>query len=462
MLFNSLHFLLYLPIVTIVYFLLKGGARRGWMLAASFYFYAVFSLPLSLLMVWGTIIDYTAARLIQGSTNPRRRKFYLICSVVLNLATLGTFKYLDFFDHSLAAVLGFHPWPVLHLMLPMGISFYTFQAMSYTIDVYRGRLEARKSVVDFMLYVTFFPHLVAGPIMRGGDLIPQFSEKHEPNAERIYSGVLLCVWGLLKKLFVADPIGVMADSVFSSDPGTYGGLGTLLGTYAFAVQIYCDFSAYSDIAIGSGRMLGFRVIKNFDAPYLAATIRDFWHRWHISLSTWLRDYLYISLGGNRKGELRTYVNLMLTMLLGGLWHGASWTFVIWGGLHGLYLAVERKLGIDTLDPERMTMAARLLRGFVTFHLVCLAWIFFRAPSAAFAFDAVAAIATWRPGLGLSLAPVWAILAIVGVEALKRRFEFEDVLLRHPNVTRWGVYAALVLIVTALAGGRSSEFIYFQF
>ncbi|RME39425.1 MAG: MBOAT family protein [Planctomycetota bacterium] len=467
MLFNSIHFLIFLPLVTAVYFALPLRPRRIFLLAASFYFYCVFSIPLSLLLVWSTLLDYTASRIIQASRRAAVRKAALITSIVGNLGMLAVFKYLDFFNHSLHSLLGFAPWPELNLILPMGISFYTFQTMAYTIDVYRGDLKASRSILDVALYVSFFPQLVAGPIMRGTTLLPQFHEEHRFNSERVFSGALLCLWGLVKKICVADPMGRIVDAVYGTevfprDPAAFSGFALLLATYAFAIQIYCDFSAYSDIARGAGRILGFRIMENFRAPYLAVTIREFWRRWHISLSTWLRDYLYIPLGGSRVSRTRTYVNLFITMLLGGLWHGANWTFVIWGGLHGIYLAVERMLGVDRLDRSRMSAVEQWARGIVTFHLVCLAWVFFRAPSAAYAFEVIARIVSGASGATITPAPLIVLVLLILGHLLTRRVDFHALALRRPHLTRWVSYACLAVIVRALVGGPSPEFIYFQF
>ena len=467
MLFNSIQFLIFLPLVACVYFLLPQRPRRIFLLVASFYFYCVFSVKLSLLMVWVIVVNHAAARVIDASQRPRVRTAALILSLIGSLGTLATFKYLDFLTNSFAAVLGFQPWPALGLLLPMGISFYTFQAMAYTIDVYRRELRADKSLLEVALYVSFFPQLVAGPIMRGKTLLPQFREFHQPNSERILSGVMLCIWGLFKKVFVADPIGAIADSVYGTagnplDPTQFSSWALLLATYAFAIQIYCDFSAYSDIAIGAGRILGFRLMKNFDSPYLATTIREFWRRWHISLSTWLRDYLYIPLGGSRKSNVRTYINLAVTMLLGGLWHGAAWTFVIWGALHGLYLAGERMLGIDRLDRSRMSTLEKWVRGIITFHLVCLAWVFFRAPSAEYAFILIGRVFSFAPGEGVSNVPLVVLAAVIAVQICKYRIDFSGIALRSPNLARWGAYACIYVLVTILAGSRTPEFIYFQF
>jgi D-alanyl-lipoteichoic acid acyltransferase DltB (MBOAT superfamily) len=467
MLFNSIHFLIFLPLVTVLYLAVPQQTRRVLLLVASFYFYCVFSIPLSLLLVCSTVLDYSMARIIQDSDRAGVRKAALCVSLVGNLGVLAVFKYLDFFSYSLATVLGFRPWPELNLILPMGISFYTFQTMAYTIDVYRGHLEARRSILDVALYVSFFPQLVAGPIMRGQSLLPQFHEHHCANLERILSGTLLVLWGLLKKVCVADPMGRIADSVYGTSvdphaPGEFGCLALLMATYAFALQIYCDFSAYSDIARGAGRVLGFRLMQNFDSPYLATTLREFWRRWHISLSTWLRDYLYIPLGGSRKSGARTYVNLSITMLLGGLWHGANTTYLAWGALHGLYLAIERSLGLDQLDRSRFGAIERCVRGVVTFHLVCLAWVFFRSPSLAHAMGVITRILTFAPGEAITNAPLLCLGGLLSLQIAKARVDFGGIALRNPNVARWTAYACLVVLVRILVLGPSPEFIYFQF
>jgi D-alanyl-lipoteichoic acid acyltransferase DltB (MBOAT superfamily) len=467
MFFNSIDFLIFFPLVALLYFTLPLRLRRPLIIAAGFVFYWFFSVKLSLLLVYTMVQDYTVARLLGRTERPGLRKALLICSLTGNLGLLATFKYLDFLSRSVTSILGFPVWPEFHLLLPMGISFYTFQTMAYTIDVYRRRLPAWRSFLDFACYVTFFPQLVAGPIMRGEDLLPQFAERHEFNADRVLSGVLLMTWGLLKKVFVADPIGALVDTAYGTGPGPwphaqYSGLALLVASYGFAVQIYADFSAYSDIAIGAARVLGFRLMKNFDSPYLAISIRDFWRRWHISLSTWLRDYLYIPLGGNRGTQLRTYVNLMATMLLGGLWHGANWTFVIWGALHGLYLAGERWLGIDRLERSRMSVLEQWIRGFITFHLVCLAWVFFRARTAAQAFEVLGRIVRLAPGETIGSLPLVALGLLVAVQIAKARVDVAGAAIRVPRLSRWVVYAGVALLVVALAGGRSPEFIYFQF
>lgn len=467
MLFNSVHFLIFLPVVTAIYFTLPLRARRVFLLAASFYFYCVWSVKWSFLMVYTVFQDYVAIRIIARSDRPAVRRAALVISLGGNLAILGLFKYYGFFNNSLAALLGSRPFPVLDLILPMGISFYTFQTMSYVIDVYRRTYVPPRSFLDFALFITFFPQLVAGPIMRGKDLLPQFYEDHKPDARRMWSGTLLCLWGLFKKVFIADSMGAFVESVYGTalhplNPAGFSGITLLMATYAFAIQIYADFSAYSDICIGAGRILGFRIMQNFNSPYLAVSITDFWRRWHISLSTWLRDYLYIPLGGNRLGRVRTTVNLMITMLLGGLWHGANWTFVIWGGLHGLYLAAERMLGIHDLDPARMRPLEKWVRGIVTFHLVCVSWVLFRSPSLPHAFQVLQRIILFAAGTGISGIPALLVVGLVALQMAKLRINFHDLFLRHPFLTRWTVYACVALLFVVLSTSRSPEFIYFQF
>ena len=467
MLFNSVHFLIFLPIVAAVYFTLPLRARRVFLLTASFYFYCVWSVKWSLLMVYTIFQDYVAIQIIHRSPHTGLRRAALVLSLGGNLLILGLFKYYGFFNRSLGALLGGPPLPVLDIVLPMGISFYTFQTMSYVVDVYRRQIDPPRSFLDLALFITFFPQLVAGPIMRGSELLHQFYEDHRPEAERILSGTLLVVWGLLKKVLVADPMGAIVESVYGTaaaplDPSAFSGLSLLMATYAFAAQIYCDFSAYTDICIGSGRILGFRIIENFNSPYLAVSVTDFWRRWHMSLSRWLRDYLYIPLGGNRLGSARTYVNLMTAMLLGGLWHGANWTFVAWGGLHGIYLAVERVLGFGHVDRSRLTYGQRWLRGIFTFHLICLSWVLFRSPTFSHATQVVWRIATMAGGELPSPVPLACVLAIVALQTAKLKVNFHMRFMRRPILARWTAYAAIGLLVMVLSSARSPEFIYFQF
>lgn len=320
-------------------------------------------------------------------TEPRRQRMFLYISVVVNLTILGIFKYLDFFAASLVNLTNLIPgwnvtWVDLNIILPVGISFYTFQTMSYTIDVYRKEIQPTRSITELATYVAFFPQLVAGPIERGKNLIPQFQRLRSVNRGMIKSAAWLIVWGLYKKVVVADNMALIVNATFGPfDAGgsvvPEDGFRLLLAIYAFALQIYCDFSGYTDIARGVARLMGFEIMINFSLPYFAISPSDFWRRWHISLSSWLRDYLYISLGGNRGGERKTYRNLMLTMLLGGLWHGASWTFVLWGLFHGLILVIYRRW-LPGADRRDVNIFSLITKWFVMFHLVCISWLIFRA------------------------------------------------------------------------------------
>ena len=344
MLFNSLVFLGFLSVVLMVYPRLHWRRQNLFLLAASYYFYGTWDWRFTSLLMISTVVDYFVGQRIHMATEIRRRKLLLTISVMVNLGILGFFKYFNFFVDSLGVLLdgaGFDPHlPVLRIILPVGISFYTFQTMSYTIDIYRKRMEPTRNFIDFALFVSFFPQLVAGPIERARVLLPQIAAPRQVTRPMITSGLNLMLMGYLKKVAIADTLAPLVDQIFSQPAGL--DTGTLLtGVYAFAFQVYGDFSGYSDIARGVSRLLGFELLENFNAPYLSRSITEFWRRWHISLSTWLRDYLYIGLGGNRKGEFRTYINLFLTMLLAGLWHGAAWTFVVFGALHGVYLTVEK-------------------------------------------------------------------------------------------------------------------------
>ncbi len=459
--FNSNLFLFFLPAVAAAYWVLRPSHRRYLLLLASYTFYWVWSVPFSGLLALSTLVDYVAARIIEGAGGNRRRRLAgLLLSLFMNLGILALFKYADFFSDTSFSLFGARPWPHLGLVLPLGISFYTFQTMSYTIDVYRGALSAKKSLLDVALYVSFFPQLVAGPIVRAGHLMPQLRECPDPAAGPFLEGLSLVIWGLAKKVFFADTMAVVVNEAYGS-PRAFGGMGLLVATYAFAVQIYCDFSGYSDIAIGAARMMGIELPENFDKPYLAASIREFWRRWHISLSTWLRDYLYIPLGGNRKGETRTYLNLMITMLLGGLWHGAGWSWVAWGGAHGLALGGERLLGVSK-DPPRRPVR-RLLRWFLAFHFVCLTWVLFRARSLERAGIILSRILTMAPGeIQVGAKPVLFLLVLLAAEVGRVRERWTAALGRRPALARWAAYGAALVFLLVFAKVPNPEFIYFQF
>lgn len=460
MLFTSLQWALFLVSVFTVFNLAPAPTRRWVMLAASVLFYASWSVSYLLLIFGQLLTDWTCGHLLGRTDAPARRRIIVAVSVVVNLGVLCVFKYYGLFARTLVHA-GLR-LPTLDLMLPLAISFYTFESMSYTIDVYRRRLAPARSPVHLALFITWFPHLIAGPIIRPSEFVPQLDRITRVTRSRFFSGATLMLMGYAKKLFGADWLATVVDPVFA-DPSTHTALELLVGVYAYAFQIYFDFSAYTDIARGASRWFGIELPENFADPYLATSITDFWRRWHMTLSHWLRDYLYIPLGGNRHGTARTYVNLMITMLLGGLWHGASWTFVVWGALHGLYLAIERACGVGTKPPGRWRWPRRVL----TFHLVCLAWIFFRAPTFAVAGQVLRGLGSG--GLHLvaaRLLPTLAALAIIAGYWLVRPLrEPLQRIIPGPSLAPqmgYAVVAGLFLLVAMVLGASTNAFIYFRF
>ena len=386
MLFNSLHFLIFFPIVLVLYFFLPHRYRWVLLLIASYYFYISWNPWYISLIIASTLIDYFASLKMEGLSTKRERTPFLILSLISNLGILLFFKYSNFFignyNHLTGANVAY-----LKFLLPVGISFYTFQTLSYTIDVYQEVLKPEKNIGKFALFVSFFPQLVAGPIERATNLLPQFREKVKLNYENFSEGGKRIIWGLFKKVVIADNIGQIADIIYAS-PGDYNSVGLLLGTYLFTFQIYCDFSGYSDIAIGVAKMMGFNLMENFRIPYISKSIREFWGRWHISLSSWFRDYVYIPLGGNRKGKFNWYRNLVIVFLVSGFWHGANWTFVIWGALHGLYLVLGIQINKWDFYTQKIINRNRIVNFIISlfiFHLVVLGWIFFRAENVGDAF-----------------------------------------------------------------------------
>lgn len=386
MLFNSVQFAFFFVVVTTLYWALPHRGRTCLLLVASYFFYGCAGAWFLGLLAISTLLDFSCALMIDRSTTPRGRKVWLTISVVGELGILGFFKYFNFFSeniYTLLTAIGFHAHrPTLDVILPVGISFYTFQAMSYTIDVYRRRIRPTTNLLDFAVFISLFPQLVAGPIMRAQSLLPQVQREKRWDGAFFLTGLELMAWGYFKKMFVADNLAPIVDHAFNTPVQHQTALQILLGLYAFAFQIYGDFSGYSDIARGAGRCLGFDLMVNFRCPYFATNPQEFWRRWHISLSTWLRDYLYISLGGSRGSEAKTYRNLCLTMLLGGLWHGAAWTFVLWGAFHGAILVIHR-LYTKNLVPHRTTPAPfsglrYWLLVVAFFHLTCFGWLLFRA------------------------------------------------------------------------------------
>ena len=486
MLFNSLAFLLFFPVTTSIYFALPHRARWAWLLACSMFFYACF-IPKYLLVLFIVIgIDYVAGIGIEGSSG-RRRKVLLGLSLGANLGILAAFKYFDFFADNLHVLATTLQWnyslETLGWALPIGLSFHTFQSMAYTIEVYRGRFPAERHLGIFALYVLFYPQLVAGPIERPGHLLPQFRVKQTFDMDRTAGGLRLMLWGLFKKIVIADRMALIVDLVYKN-PADFGGGWVIVATWLFAIQIYCDFSGYTDVAIGAARVLGINLCTNFERPYESASVGEFWRRWHISLSTWFRDYVYLPLGGNRVPLATWCRNVALVFVLSGLWHGANWTFVIWGALHGFYLIAGR-----LTQPLRERVAAgiglarhpslrRVVGVVVTFQLVSFAWLFFRATSLdnarlllsriphapvfeAPSMDAIARLLTISRDGHLAIAAA-LIMFLVSVEFAASRDDASARWARVPVWLRWPAYDALILLMLWMGDLGARSFIYFQF
>jgi D-alanyl-lipoteichoic acid acyltransferase DltB (MBOAT superfamily) len=470
MLFPTLDFLLFFLVVAAALVLLDRhfAQKKAMLVVASYYFYAQWDWRFCFLLAGSTTVSYIAGLLIGGSDDPRWRRLVLAAGVTLHLVILGIFKYLDFLVSSanqLARMLGLqHELPFVEILLPIGISFFTFHGISYITDVYRRDVSVCRAPLDMALYMSFFPQLVAGPIVRAAYFLPQLAR---PSDEPIpvAAALLLIFGGMVKKVIIANYLATgLVDPVFAA-PENYGGPDLLLATYAYAVQIYCDFSAYTDIAIAVAALCGFRFPRNFNQPYRALRLREFWQRWHISLSTWLRDYLYKPLGGNRYGRLKTYRNLMITMLLGGIWHGAAWKFVMWGALHGGGLAVERVFQ-SWLGQRPATRLGVIVSWVVVFHFVCLAWIFFRAEDFTVASRFIAGLGTgWHQPIQQAQPAMAALIAIgiAGQFLPPGSFERAGELVGRVPYWGLGVAAGLVLaIVNALGPEGIAPFIYFRF
>jgi len=471
-LFNSLEFFCFFAVVWGAYLVLPFRAQNLLLVGASYLFYAAWDWRFLGLILLSTAIDFIVGLRLGSSEEPRLRKRLVTISIVANLGILGIFKYTGFFADSLRELLGMFgaelPSLVWTVVLPVGISFYTFQTLSYTIDVYRRRLAPTRNPVDFALYVAFFPQLVAGPIERAVRLLPQISAPRRPTFAAINSGAWLVLAGLFKKVVVADNLSHLVERVYSQ-PGEATGFEVIFATWAFAWQIYCDFSGYTDIARGVARMLGFELMLNFNLPYLATSPADFWRRWHISLSTWLRDYLYVPLGGNRGGTLLTYRNLALTMLLGGLWHGAAWTFVLWGVYQGVLL-IGHRLAQPVLQRIRpaagwASNAWWLLRVAVMFQLACVGWLIFRADSWTHLVQLGQAILSGLdPGqVGAWIAPVTLlVLPLILYQCVQHRMRDQEIVLRWPVLGRALLYVSLFYSVVLLGEDFGQTFLYFQF
>jgi alginate O-acetyltransferase complex protein AlgI len=472
-LFNTFHFAYFFALLLPVYWALRHHRRTQnlLLLAAGSYFYACWEPKFLALLVLSTVMDYACGLAVDRIEAPRRRKLFVALSLALNLGMLGTFKYYNFFAEGLQAALARAGLAVslthLNVVLPIGISFYTFQSMSYVIDVYRRHIKPTRNLIEFATFVSFFPHLVAGPIMRPTTLLPQIERRRTFDLQQFYHGGYLIFWGLTKKVVVADNLATFVNDLFVRWQAIDGGL-ALLAVYAFAFQIYCDFSGYTDAARGIAKCLGFELALNFHLPYFATSPKDFWARWHISLSSWLRDYLYIPLGGSRGGTLSTYRNLMLTMVLGGLWHGAAWTFVAWGAYHGLLLVAHRMAGpvLARVRPrgpvDRACWAG--LRMLVTFHLVCIGWLLFRAESLAQAAGMVGAIVHHFaiPAQAYLLPVAVLVLPLLAVQAAQHAARDLDVVLRTPWYVRSAFYTACAYAFVLAGEFGGGQFLYFQF
>ncbi len=480
MLFNSLDFLIFFPVIVGLYFALSPKYRWVLLLGASYYFYMCWKAEYIILIVFSTLVDYFAAGQMARIQEKKKRRPFLYLSLLSNLGLLFFFKYWNFFSGETRALLD--SWnimvdvPTFQLLLPVGISFYTFQTLSYTIDVYNGKLEPEKNLGRFALYVSFFPQLVAGPIERATHLLPQLRQTFDFDYQRVVSGLQQMLWGFFKKVVIADRLAVYVNEIYAS-PGDENGLALLLATYFFAFQIYCDFSGYSDIAIGAARVMGYDLMENFRTPYLSRSIREFWSRWHISLSTWFRDYLYIPLGGNRVPQVRWFLNLFIVFVVSGFWHGANWTFLIWGALHGSYLVAEilwKRLPFAQFKgiPTRLK---NILSIGITFHLTLLAWVFFRANSLGDATTVIRSVVELPLTLSVEMIRetinqagglTWLVTAFILV-----LFVFADPVmdkaikkLRSGKSISYavGIFASILSGIIILGYFGEVEFIYFQF
>ena len=483
MLFNSFSFFLFLPIVLVLYMITPKKYRWALLLVASYYFYMSWNATYALLIAFSTLITYASGIYIHKAESQKRKKLIVAISFITNLAILFFYKYFNFFSETITQVfdvIGMNiEAPILDLLLPVGISFYTFQALSYTMDVYRNEIEPERHIGIYALFVSYFPQLVAGPIERSKHLLPQLRNLKNFDYDNLRSGLLLMLWGFFKKIVIADRVAILVNTVYDN-PGDYTGIETFWAVFFFSIQIFCDFSAYTDIARGVARLMGVDIMNNFNSPYFAKSITEFWRRWHISLSTWFRDYLYIPLGGSRKGLQRTYWNLFIVFLVSGLWHGASMNFVIWGAMHGVFIVLEKMLnknkkGVEVSSPK---LSSQIFRGLMTFSIVTFLWIFFRANSFSDSVLVVKNLFNWETEnvfngslytLGVSANEfLWVLVFIVLMLLIEYYNSFKSsiskLLMEQHIVLRWSVYLFFVLIILIFGayGGEQQEFIYFQF
>ncbi len=485
MLFNSIDFAIFFPLFFVIYWIVakKLTLRNIFILLASYLFYGWWDWRFLSLIVISSLVDFAVGRQLYRTDNKRKRTMLLIVSLLVNLGFLAYFKYTNFFIDSFIKSFRLFGGTLesfsLNIILPVGISFYTFQTLSYTIDIYRGRLKPTNNWLAFFSFVAFFPQLVAGPIERASHLLPQFFKVHKFNYQALRSGLLLIGFGLFKKMVIADRLAIVVNEVYNN-PEAYSGVNLIVATVFFAFQIYCDFSGYSDIAIGISRTIGFDIMKNFDSPYFSKSITEFWHRWHISLSTWFRDYVYIPLGGSRKGKYRTYLNLFLVFVISGLWHGAAITFVIWGFIHGVMIVLEKitsKWRADFFEKIRVGKNIgyeRILFLVFTFSVVTFAWIFFRANSfsdSVYIVQHLFDFTTQKNIFELGLPKhefnfaIISILFLLIFDYIHRRYNAFRLLNKLHFSLRSVVYVciAFVIIIFGIYGDDNvSEFIYFQF
>src|SRR3989441_2628619 len=474
MLFDSPAYFVFLIPVVLLYWRLNCRAKNIFLLLASYFFYGWWDWRFLALMIGSTTMDFLIAQKITPDRCDANRRKWLIFSLVLNFSILGTFKYFNFFVDSFSTALntlGIHnlPLPLIRIILPPGISFYTFQEVAYIVDVYKGRLAPAKSFIEYGLFVSLFPHLIAGPIQKPGHLLPQVQRNRVFDADRFFDGLMLIFSGLVRKCVVADKWAFLADAAFSGEFGKPNFWVVLLGTYAFAWQVYGDFSGYSDIARGSAQLLGFHFMVNFRQPYLSKRLQEFWRRWHISLSTWLRDYLYIPLGGSEGGKWKTCRNLLITMVLAGLWHGAAWTYVAFGAIQGVALLVEHtvfppkdKLGEATSPESLFSVWAQRI---VTFNILCLTLLFFRSTSLGSALQMLRGLFdfTWRAEYAAAFATLCVFaLPLLAVDLLMEASEQEYPLAKAPYKVRTAMVAAALIVLVLFTGNDSNAFIYFQF
>ena len=474
MVFNSVQFAVFFLVVYALYRALPHRAQNRMLLVASYIFYGAWDWRFLGLLIGSTVIDFYVAHYIYRHRDRQRRRLALLLSLAYNLGVLGFFKYFKFFADGLGGMFGVLGWRMdpftLHVILPMGISFYTFMTISYVIDVYRGEIEPEEHLADFALFVAYFPHLVAGPILRASKLLPQIAGRRTVTRDQSVEGLWLIAWGLFQKMFVADNLAAIVDTAFgpSASPG---GADVIVATYAFAFQIYGDFAGYSNMARGISKLLGIELNINFLFPYFVTSPQEFWRHWHISLSTWLRDYLYIPLGGNRGSTGRTMLNLMITMILGGLWHGAAWTFVLWGVYQGVALVIGRA-AIGWGTRRGMTIGngftwQRLLLTMVMFHVTCYGWLIFRAQSARQIVDLTRRVAadlvTSASALPSRMAPLALIVApLLVVHIYQARHGSESAPLALSPPIRYALYGAIVYLVVLFGSFEGAQFIYFQF